>query len=556
MFHSDATPGRISVREWTPGGTLSRTARIVASYGSSLLIVGAVFAQSVLRQGSEFQINQYTTFNQYHPSIAVDADGDFVVSWSSATQDGPGTPGIFAARFDSAGGRLGIEFQINAYTTGIQDYSSVASEASGDFVVVWQSYQQDGNLYGIFGRRFASDGTPLAGEFQVNAYTSNFQVQPEVASDSDGDFVVAWRSSLQDGAGFGVFARRYDSTGTPLATEFQVAARTLGNQANPSVSLEDNGDFVIAWESDGIDGSGNAVMARRFTSAGAALGPGDFQVNRFTNNNQARPAVAADADGDFVVAWQSLHQDGMVPYGNYGVFARRFDSNGVAQAGEFQINVYTTDYQQNPDVAIDDSGDFVVTWESRLQDGAVLGVFARRFTPNGVALGPELQVNSYTVGSQGAPPVIAFDNDGDFVIAWHTDQPQDGHYGGVFAQRFSLPPLATLDIDGNGVLDPLTDGLLHLRHRFGFSGDTLTIGAVAANCTRCDAASIAAYVSGLGLTLDIDDNGALDALTDGLLVLRFLFGFSGATLINNAVAGNCMTRCDAATITAYLQTLD
>ena len=56
--------------------------------------------------------------------------------------------------------------------------------------------------------------------------------------------------------------------------------------------------------------------------------------------------------------------------------------------------------------------------------------------------------------------------------------------------------------------------------------------------------------------LDIDNNGALDPLTDGLLVLRFLFGFTGTTLTNNAVAGNCVTRCNAATILPYLQTLD
>jgi hypothetical protein len=35
-----------------------------------------------------------------------------------------------------------------------------------------------------------------------------------------------------------------------------------------------------------------------------------------------------------------------------------------------------------------------------------------------------------------------------------------------------------------------------------------------------------------------------------------MFGFTGTTLTNGAVAGNCVTRCDAATILAYLQTLD
>ena len=56
---------------------------------------------------------------------------------------------------------------------------------------------------------------------------------------------------------------------------------------------------------------------------------------------------------------------------------------------------------------------------------------------------------------------------------------------------------ATLDVDGNGTTEPLTDGLLVLRFLFGFTGATLTTGAVGAGCTRCDAAAIVAYLQSL-----------------------------------------------------------
>jgi hypothetical protein len=237
------------------------------------------------------------------------------------------------------------------------------------------------------------------------------------------------------------------------------------------------------------------------------------------------------------------------------IFARRWTSAGAALASEFQVNIVTVGNQSLPRVAADDSGDFVVTWESENQDGSYTGVFARRFGASGTAVGGEFQVNTYTNGDQYRS-TVDWDSDGDFVVAWWSELSQDGDGYAVFAQRFSLPLLATLDVDGNGVLAPLTDGLLILRDHFGFTGTSLSANAVGANCTRCDGTSITNYLTGLGLVLDIDNNGALEPLTDGLLVLRFLFGFTGTTLTNNAVAGNCVVRCDPASILTYLQTLD
>ena len=105
-------------------------------------------------------------------------------------------------------------------------------------------------------------------------------------------------------------------------------------------------------------------------------------------------------------------------------------------------------------------------------------------------LGSELQVNSYTSSFQGLPSVEAAAS-GNFVVAWQSNQGFD-----VFAQRFASPK--KIDIDGDGVILPLTDGLLVLRSTFGFTGAVLTNGVVnLAGCTRCDAAAIEAYLKTL-----------------------------------------------------------
>jgi hypothetical protein len=113
------------------------------------------------------------------------------------------------------------------------------------------------------------------------------------------------------------------------------------------------------------------------------------------------------------------------------------------------------------------------------------------------------------------------------------------------------------DIDGDGETDALTDGLLKLRWMFGFRGPTLITGAVdLQHCTRCTAEAIDAYIASIVDQLDIDDDGETLPLTDGLLNLRWLFGFRGATLITGAVdTQNCM-RCTASEIDDYIAGLN
>lgn len=114
----------------------------------------------------------------------------------------------------------------------------------------------------------------------------------------------------------------------------------------------------------------------------------------------------------------------------------------------------------------------------------------------------------------------------------------------------------TLDVDGNGEKSPLTDGLLALRYLFGFSGLTLVQDAIGPGATRNDASEVEAYLDACEtVMLDVDGNGQFAPLNDGLLILRYLFGFRGATLIQGAVGQGC-TRCEAGPIETHLGMFD
>ncbi|MGH7898352.1 MAG: hypothetical protein ACREQQ_10395, partial [Candidatus Binatia bacterium] len=165
----------------------------------------------------------------------------------------------------------------------------MSADAQGNFVVVWDSPHayHYGTRFGIFGRRFDSSGASIGSEFQVNAYTTWTNFLPSVSCDAAGNYVVVWDSSFDSG-GYGVFARRYDSSGAVLGSEFPVNSYTSGAQRRSSVSSHAAGGFVVAWNSDGQDGSGYGVFAQRFDSSGAHVGA-EFQVNSYTADFQYRP---------------------------------------------------------------------------------------------------------------------------------------------------------------------------------------------------------------------------------------------------------------------------
>ncbi|HEV8267328.1 MAG TPA: hypothetical protein VGR00_03810, partial [Thermoanaerobaculia bacterium] len=196
-----------------------------------------------------------------------------------------------------------------------------ATNSAGDFVVVWQSTGQDGYYEGIFGQRYASGGSRLGAEFRVNTYTTQIQRTPNVARNAAGSFAVVWYSKNQDGSNYGVFGQRYADDGSPLGPEFRVNTNTSQNQTEPTVAVASPGSFLVVWEdaASPLDSSSWAVIGQRYASDGSPLG-GEFRVNSQSAGGQRYPAITSRPGSDFVVAWQSFSQDGST----YGVYAQRF----------------------------------------------------------------------------------------------------------------------------------------------------------------------------------------------------------------------------------------
>ncbi|WP_395612812.1 beta strand repeat-containing protein, partial [Allosphingosinicella sp.] len=345
--------------------------------------------------------------------------GGYVVVWDSTESDADGA-GVMAQRYDASGAALGGATLINTATAGYQGYPAVTSTSDGGYIVAWQSAGQDGGGFGIYAQRFDASGVAQGTEFRVNTTVAGDQEQIAMAGLSGGGFVITWDGN---GAGDtqGIFAQRYDANGVALGGEVLVNGSTGLTQLYPSIAALTGGGYVITWQSSDANGSG--VFAQRFSAGGVAQG-GETLINSTTTGTQETPSIAALANGGYVIVWTGAG------FGEaQGIFAQRFDANGVAQGGEFSVNTWSTNSDISPAVAALADGGFLVTWTS----GSTLT--ARRFASDGTALGASFQVaTSVSFGSAYTAGVAGF-ADGSYGVAWST--------GNVLLSRYATTLSAT-----------------------------------------------------------------------------------------------------------------
>ncbi|MGE0638685.1 MAG: hypothetical protein AB7G12_04715 [Thermoanaerobaculia bacterium] len=402
-----------------PGATVRALVTLLLAVAAPRVATGQLL-------GGEIPVNSYTTDSQWWSAAAPAGNEGFVIVWMG--QGDGDANGIYGQRFDASGVPDGDEFPVNTYTTLLQEIPAVAGDASGAFVVAWTSYLQEGPALGsgVYAQRFDASGVPQGDEFHVNTYTTADQKGVSVAAEPGGEFAAVWWSVGQDGSAEGVYTQRYSAAGVPIGDEERVNSTTAGQQWRPAIAADAAGNFVVAWSSDGQDGDGHGVFARQIDSLGLPYGP-EIPVNQFTTGEQTAPSVACGAGGDFVVVWTSAGQDGS----GEGVYGRHFDADGAATGNEVRIHVDTIGDQTDPAVASDGAGGFLVTWQGNDSDNA--GILARRLNATGAPAGAEFRVNTYTTSSQSRPAVAATAA-GEFVVTW-TSSFQVAPGDDVFAQR-------------------------------------------------------------------------------------------------------------------------
>ena len=262
----------------------------------------------------EFLVNQVTAGDQTNPSVAMRANGDFLVLWQngSVNANGLGTNEDIFGRIFVIGTGPGQQFPVNRITLGDQEQpAAAANRVNGRWLTTWQGLDLVSSIASIFYLELLPDGPPAPGilEILLNLLTPGPRRHVAVAANATGEGVAVWEAP--DVNGSGIFARRI-ANGQPTGQQEQVNLSVEGNQRDPSVAIDERGLFVTVWVNDlpaqAPLGSPIVVQGRKKASSSFALLPpprdGEFQIST-SGGNPEDPWVANTSRGNFVVAWQA-----------------------------------------------------------------------------------------------------------------------------------------------------------------------------------------------------------------------------------------------------------
>ncbi|WP_227812762.1 Ig-like domain-containing protein [Massilia sp. IC2-477] len=372
-------------------------------------------------------VNTTAALQQNQPSLARLSDGSYVMIWRSAGQgaDAAGSYGIYGRKLDAAGNPTGAEFAISDQTIDTSENTpAVTALDNGRYVV---AYAKTSAADVVF--RLVDANGALGLETALATSTANSQTTPVLTKLANGGFAAAWN----DAGSTDVKTRVFNADGSQASAELTANLTTAGTQAAVAIGALDNGSFVVTWRDPA---NGNDIIARVFNASGSG---GSEIVVAGSAAPQNNPKVAGLSNGGFVLVYQEAgataggFTDSSL---ESNIYAQVYTSAGAAVGGKILVNAATAGNQITPAVIAQPNGGFTVAWTSNADPAKEFDVFARSFNADGSARDSyDLLVNEAARGaSQSAPSLAGFDTAG-FLAAWYDAGSDAG--GGVMVRAFA-----------------------------------------------------------------------------------------------------------------------
>jgi hypothetical protein len=234
-------------------------------------------------------------------------------------------------------------------------------------------------------------------------------MDPEVAMDSSGNFVVVWADERN--GNYDIYAQCYNNFGVKEGVNFRVNDVTDNidfDQYSPIVAMNNTGNFIIVWH--GAEG----FCAQRFSAIGIRNGS-NFKINNHDLGSAHSPSIAMADNGTFVVVWISTVYPKAYTT-QHGIFGQYFNIDNQQDGENFQVKEFSLiETYLYLFVGIDNSGNFVISWE--VDEYQLNSIYFQRFDSNCRPISDNFLVTS--IDEEGTCSAFAMNANGNFVIAWN-----------------------------------------------------------------------------------------------------------------------------------------
>lgn len=392
-----------------------------------------VFAQT--SPGDVFQISPQGDGNHTSSKIATDEQGNFVVVWGGEPEDSETGFDIYARRYTRNGTPQGDQILVNTTLEGDQQHAGVDMDDEGNFVVVWEHenpLDENENNIDIYARRFDTNGTPSGEDFPVEGSTAHTANYPTVAINNEGDAFFAWEAFLPHK---NIRAQIYPDDATPL--EMLNVSTSTENDAldsRPQACRDADGGFWVTYARQLTENiyatyyqtDNTTPFEDGAVSLSSRLGStGDFQ----NFSNHSNPSITQAPDGGFFTSWS---------VSAYQFVASQWDqeANPVKYSNLFANNIVSS----SSSIGHGEEGNISVSWSN----GEAVQV---------TTLSPSLEIlNTKEVPDESENYIEDTDiivyGQGSYVVSWDIfRETAESPIEEVYAARF-LPYIAELEDQG------------------------------------------------------------------------------------------------------------
>ncbi|MEX5566177.1 hypothetical protein SM764_22525, partial [Pseudophaeobacter sp. 1A16562] len=368
------------------------------------------------------------------------------VTWS----DGAGlwgsdaTGGIFGQMYDAAGAPVGSEFHVNTTTNEEQEQSQMLALADGGFMVFWL---HDDNPQDLRFQRYDADGTTVGteGVLATDVAVRHYQADAgdwKVITLEGGGLAALWRTSL---ASDEFHVQSFDLDGTAITDVVTIDSQQGGfdNSTHYTADIDQlpDGQLIVTWEYENTAGFGEIYTQTIDAPPALADLDGPQQLVP-TTLVASDPALSVTADGGRVLFFAQADAGD-----NYGIWAQRYDANGVETGAIYQINTVETGRQVKPEVTVLKDGRILLSWMS---GGTVDGtgeVRGRILDANGNLMSGNddfLITPADTTANYARDQEVTALEDGGFVAVWY-EYHDDSSLRGIYGQHFDATGTAVGD---------------------------------------------------------------------------------------------------------------